>query len=114
MAELHGMAEVMARLELAAAAMAGPAARQTEAKVAEDAAERMRTLAPVLSGELRDGIEAVEGEIVSKARHSAPVEFGTSDTPAQPFFRPAMHESEQELPRTAQTIYRRVVPGLHA
>lgn len=111
---MHGMAEVMARLELAAAAMAGPAARQTETKVADNAAERMRQMAPSRTGALKRSIRSAHGEVVAEAPYAAFVEFGTSDTPSQPFFRPALHEAEQELPKTAQTIYRRVVPGLHA
>lgn len=112
MAELHGMGEVMARLELAAAVMAGPAATQTEKKVAEDAADRMRQMAPSRTGALKGSIRSTDGDIVAEAPYAAYVEFGTSDTPSQPFFRPALHEAEQELPKTAQTIYRRVVPYL--
>jgi len=114
MAEMQGMAEVLARLELAAAVMAGPAASQTEKKVAADAAERMQQMAPSRTGALKRSIRTHDGEIDVEAPYAAYVEFGTSDTPSQPFFRPALHEAEQELPKTAQTIYRRVVPGLHA
>lgn len=113
--EWQGMAEVNARLNIAAAAMAGPAATQTEQKVIADTVEKMKRAAPVRSGELRNSIKPQgDNEIVAAARHAVFVEFGTSDTPSQPFFRPALHESEQELPKTAATIYRRVVPGLHA
>lgn len=56
-----------------------------------------RSGAPVRSGELRDGIHAsargLVGEVVSEAGHSEYVEDGTSDTPPQPFMRPAVERT---------------------
>jgi HK97 gp10 family phage protein len=70
----------------------------------EQTAKDMRDGAPVLSGELRDGIEAVtaglHGSAVSTTRHSTFVEHGTSSTPAQPFAQPAAEALRSRAPGT--------------
>jgi HK97 gp10 family phage protein len=64
---------------------------------------RMKENAPHESGELADNIRAMpanEGlkvEIISDTDHSAYVEFGTSDTPAEPFFYPTINALEPEV-----------------
>lgn len=69
---------------------------------AEEIADDMRRGAPVLTGELKAGIQAehdgLEGRAVSTARHSDFVEHGTSKTPEQPFARPAAEASRQRFP----------------
>lgn len=115
---IDGLSEVLANLDRAVVAMAGPAADATVSVLTKKAVDRMRSTAPVLTGELRDSI-AVEGQgnerdVVAASAHAAFVEFGTSTAPAQPFFRPALHELEAEFEKTAETTYRRIVPGLTA
>ncbi len=75
-------------------------------KSAEMIASEAVHRAPVDEGELRDGISFEEGErtrtsasamAVSRAEHSGPVEFGTSDTPAQPFMRPSRDRNRQPI-----------------
>lgn len=69
-------------------------------------AELARSLAPVESGALRDGITvrtagAGIAEVVSTAAHSAMVEYGTSRAPAQPFLLPAARQMHAEFVRDA-------------
>ena len=75
-------------------------------KIVEREARRM---APVATGELRDKIDtevlpARQSEavvvLVSKAEHAMPVEFGTSDTPAQPYARPAIQSRKRDFWKT--------------
>lgn len=61
-------------------------------------ADDMKRMAPVLTGNLRDSIEAVPGGFISiDARneqgqnYASFVEFGTEVAPAQPFVRPAVY-----------------------
>lgn len=115
---MDGMAEVQARLSLAIAAMAGPAAEKTVEEVAEDTVAKMRAAAPVLSGELRGSIRVEKDahgsrQLVAESEHAGFNEFGTVHMDEQPFFRPPLHQAEQTLPKTAQTVYRSTVPYLH-
>lgn len=79
------------------AVVAGLAARTVaEARaIAEAVAEEARRLAPVRTGELRDGIHAAEApdgaDVVSEAPHSVFVEYGTMHMSPQPFLRPAVY-----------------------
>lgn len=61
--------------------------------VTEDTARDAQHFAPVLTGELRDMIRAeshgLSGTVISESDHGGYVEHGTSDTPAQPYMRPA-------------------------
>lgn len=60
--------------------------------------ERARSLAPSLTGALRDSLQAELGPANERARvvigteiaYAAFVEFGTEDTPAVPYLRPAL------------------------
>ena len=69
--------------------------------VAEEIAEHARRRAPVLSGELRDSIHVtLRGRslaVVAGAPYAAHVEFGTIDTPTQPFMRPAVTKGRKML-----------------
>jgi len=64
---------------------------------------KMKEAAPEDSGELAENISAtpkndgLKVEVVSDTDHSAYVEFGTSDTPAEPFFYPTIHALEPEV-----------------
>lgn len=122
MAALIGLEEVLVRLATAAAAMAGPAAAETTRIVASHAADIARDLAPVggaddpHAGALRDAI-GVEGdgpaaELVCNVDYAAAQEFGSIHNPPHPFFRPALHRAEAELPAVARTTYRATVPYL--
>jgi HK97 gp10 family phage protein len=113
---LTGLPQVLARLETAVAAMAGPAAEATVQSVANDAADKARSLAPVDTGKLRDSIH-VEGEgpgadVVVSVDYAASIEYGSSHNDPQPFLRPAVHQAEAELPAKAAVIYRSTVPFL--
>lgn len=120
--ELVGLPEVLARLDAAVVAMAGPAAHETVHLVVAGAVAAAKGLVRVDSGELRDSIHAVAAgeagtaaeDIVVGTDHALPNEFGTSTMTARPFLRPALHRAEQELPATAVAVYRRTVPGLTA
>lgn len=70
--------------------------------------ERIVALAPVRTGKLRSGIvvEVVQratGPVLSAGARGVPyalaVEFGTTDTPAQPFLRPALAEMPGKIKR---------------
>lgn len=63
---------------------------------ADDVAAKARSLAPVLTGALRDSIhvqgaggDAAEADVVADVPYAAYVEFGTSTRHAEPFLRPA-------------------------
>jgi len=118
---LTGLPEVMARLEAAAVAMGGPAKVETERIVLEHAADTARGLAPVGGandphpGQLRDSIHVEGDTLVADTDYAASVEFGSIHNPSpHPFFRPAIHRAEAELPAVAKTVYRATVPGLTA
>jgi HK97 gp10 family phage protein len=58
--------------------------------------------APVASGALKESVERtpvkhrrnrISGAVVVKSEHALAVEYGTSDTLAQPFFRPAIRQA---------------------
>lgn len=60
----------------------------------DDIAEDARRYAPVATGELVSSIRVnkSEGTVEATANHAVYVELGTSDTPAQPFLRPALYK----------------------
>lgn len=83
-------------------------------KALDPVAETARLLAPVLSGELRDGIvvsdklvDAPErgnrgsgvyvGVLADSAFYAGFVEFGTVKSPAQPFLAPAFEQHRDEI-----------------
>lgn len=68
---------------------------------AEDLVRNMQAYAPEDTGELKGSMVAVrlpKGGAAAevRARHADFVEFGTSDTPAQPFARPAAERARRE------------------
>lgn len=73
-----------------------------------DVAEDMRANAPVLTGELKRGIQeeidakTIEGRAVSTARHTTFVVHGTSDTSANDFMEPAGQRSRARFPQRAK------------
>jgi hypothetical protein len=72
---------------------------------ADEALSRAKSYAPVLSGELRAGltasvIDGTHGPIVlleDSADHAISVEYGTIDTPAQPYLVPAIYEAAKRI-----------------
>lgn len=73
--------------------------------------EVAKQLAPVDTGQLRDGIEIARHDglrVVSEAPYSAYVEFGTVNSEAQPFFVPAfesaMRQFREEIARVSRTL----------
>lgn len=66
-------------------------AEATEKKAALLTAERARALAPVDSGYLRDHITSDGNKAQSEAEYSRLVNYGTRDTPANPFWSRALH-----------------------
>lgn len=81
---------------------------------AEETARRARALAPVDSGELREGIGAHRGEgtgaaAVSAAPHGAMVEFGTSKIAPRPHMLPAAEGMRRAYFEAARAAAREVV-----
>lgn len=71
-------------------------------KAAEAGAAAARLYVPVDSGELLASIQVQENpdgtvDYVATADHAVHVEFGTRDTPAQPFLRPAISAVKKAL-----------------
>ncbi len=83
-----GVPQLLSRFARAAALgqVATTAATNT---LAEDVDNDASARAPVDTGALRDSIHAEPGKVVVEVPYAAFVEYGTSDTPAQPFLRPA-------------------------
>lgn len=96
---------------IAELAAAGVAAEVIVANGVADGAEMVadaaRSIVPVDTGTLRDSIEVVANgdtaDVVVGAEYGPYVEFGTSDTPAQPFLRPAL---DSETDRVTSQIGR--------
>lgn len=100
-----GMGEVKAALA-AAGHRIHDAADQAAEDAAEATADEMRERVAVLTGEAREGIEVVkvgEGmyEVRTGSDHDSELEFGTSDTAAQPFATPAAESQRTQFPKNA-------------
>jgi HK97 gp10 family phage protein len=83
-------------------------------EIAQPVADRFRQLVPVNTGEYRNSIEVVaEGggraTIVARAPHAPFVEYGTSDTAAQPALRPAIDTTEDAVHSVAAGVLERIV-----
>lgn len=86
-----GVSQTLAMFALKAAQ--GEVAANVAADVmGDDVAMLARTLAPVATGQLRDSIENTAGHVVATVPYAGFVEYGTEDTDAQPFMRPAADE----------------------
>lgn len=84
-----GVPEVIARF--ARAAVIGEEAADVAAEdLAMEIATLAKQLAPVDTGTLRDSITAEPGGVFVYAPYAMFVEYGTVDTPAQPYLRPAV------------------------
>lgn len=76
-----------------------------------------RQLAPVETGELRDGIHAEQKgpltwDVISSAPHSVYIEFGTVNSPAQPFFLPGYESAQRQLREETQQVVAAHLAGL--
>ena len=74
-------------------------------KGAEVLMDESQTNAPVDTGELRDShyVESIDqrrADVIVDAEHAAPVEFGTYKMAAQPYLRPAIDMTENEIVNT--------------
>lgn len=80
------------------------AAPKGAGRAAREILDDVRADAPVRTGELRSSYEAWEdadgAHVGSDAKHAPPVEFGTSDTPAQPHVRPAVNRARLTIGRS--------------
>lgn len=99
-------------------AMAAATAAVQEA--ADDVAEDARQQSPRDSGELVESIEVAdarqtglmaEAAVEVSAPHAGAVEYGTADTAAQPFLRPAVEGSG---PRAVRQMAAKIKRGLGA
>lgn len=104
-ASLIGAAQLNAALNRATAQIES-ASDEAVDEAAEELATTMRATVPVDLGELQDGIEVRDaadgtGKEVGAfdVGHAVPVEFGTEDTPAQPFAQPAAEGERQRFPK---------------
>lgn len=110
-----GLSKMKADLARAAAKIQ-QAADDAVDEGAEAVAQGMRAGAPVDTGELVDGIAVRPAEDgvgkdvgVFDVGHAGFVEFGTEDTPAQPFAQPAAEAERRRLPkRVADRVNRSV------
>ena len=112
--KIEGLAELNAALNYAAVrarAAAMEALREEVNAIHEDATSG----APVVTGELREGIQrevsGTEGKVSTTARHSTFVEHGTYKDPAQPFMAPAAAKSRARWPLRAASRIRSALGG---
>ena len=74
-------------------------------------AQRARARAPVRTGRLRSSIKAIQERVEAQAFYAKFVEYGTRKMKAQPFLRPAVSESIEDLKRVLlsdlQDMFRR-------
>lgn len=82
---------------------------EAEQAAALEGAERARRLAPVDSGELRNGIHAEGAAVVSTAPHATMVEFGTTRSTAQPYMQPMAEEMRREFASMARVAAKEVL-----
>ena len=68
-----------------------------------------RANAPVgPTGDLLESIEAGDDRVEATIRYAGFVEFGTNDTPAQPYMRPAADEAQgAEASEAARRVFNR-------
>jgi len=100
---IKGLAELEAKLKKLPSLVETAGARAVKGETS-DTANDMRRAAPVLSGDLRAGIQEEydakthTGRAVSTADHTQYVVHGTSDTPANDFITPAAERARRRFP----------------
>lgn len=111
--EVSGLDALLAKLNDLPKDMAKGAERAV-ADETEEVAQDMRDSVPVVTGELREGIQAesegLSGKAVSTAQHSFAIEGGTSRMPAQPFAQPAAERSRTRFPGRVSDYVREELP----
>ena len=90
-----GVPQLLARFAKAAA-LGEVAQHAGSAALAEEVATDARAIVPVDTGTLRDSIHTEPGKVVVTAPYAAFVEYGTADTSAQPYLRPAADTANDE------------------
>lgn len=94
--KVEGAAELSRKLTHLPAKLRA-AAEQAVREETEEIADDMRRGAPFRTGALRESIQAevhgLSGVAAATARHATFVEYGTSDTPQQPYATPAAARS---------------------
>jgi len=101
-------------------ALSVASAKAVDAGVEVGAAEVLAVAAsrvPVLTGALRDSLEITHdddgGALIGTELEYAPfVEFGTSDTPAQPFLRPAADSAADEVTQAVDVALQTAIRGV--
>lgn len=111
--KVDGLDRLGGKLDALPAQMRAGAERAV-ADETDDVAQDMRDGAPVVTGELREGIqsehEGLRGEAVSTAPHSFAVEGGTSRQVAQPFAQPAAEKSRLRFADRVSAAIREELP----
>ena len=94
----------------AEATAARPLLAQAPAEVVQEDA---KARAPVLTGALRDSIviesDGADKLVGSHLEYAGFVEYGTSDTPRQPYLRPAADAARSQAPGLAAAVLRAVL-----
>lgn len=102
--ELDGLAAELAAAGPKALLASSAHMTQIAAQLRDDA----KAAAPVDTGELRDSIEVQGGKdyriVRATAEHAFFVEFGTSDTPPQPFLWPQVGKASVALSWALESI----------
>jgi HK97 gp10 family phage protein len=93
MTTVLGVDALLARLARAAA-IGEVAQHAAQTELAEEVASVARQLSPVDTGTLQASITADADRVYTDVAYAPFVEYGTSDTPAQPFMRPAADEAD--------------------
>ena len=106
--KVDGMDSLLGKLDALPGQMRA-GAEKAVADETEEVTEDMRNGVPVVTGELRDGmqseVDGLSGKAVSTAQHSFAVEGGTSRQVAQPFAQPAAERSRTRFPaRVAESV----------
>jgi HK97 gp10 family phage protein len=87
----------------------GPIEDPWRREMSRELADEMQDRAPVLTGELRDSITVTDEGVEVLAEYGPYVEYGTADTPPQPFAGPA---ADSLAPKAAERAAERAVQSL--
>lgn len=105
---IKGLPELNLKLKRLVQVLEAAGERAVKAQTKETA-DDMRRAAPVLTGELKAGIQeefnasTFTGKAVSTAAHTTFVVHGTSDTAANDFMTPAAERARREFPKRVTT-----------
>jgi HK97 gp10 family phage protein len=99
MTAVIGVPELLARFARAAA-LAEVAEKAAIDTLGNEVEVTAQAAAPVDTGALRDSIVYSDGVVSVGVDYAGFVEYGTSDTPAQPYLRPAADTADGEAAAT--------------